>query len=155
LPFDAFAESWQNQSDVCDAAQHGHRNRASSTPGAASRKLLMVIRGALLTCSPRREELPLEEQLALARADAVQQVQEARASCLSAQLHRLGERIRRVAGRVQAAHIRGLEIDLLERDHFIDAATARRLREDAERYIRGNAELMTLPCRKAGPLGEA
>jgi hypothetical protein len=75
-----------------------------------------------------------------------------RPSCLSDQLHGLGERIRRVAERVQAAHIRGLEIDLLERDRLIDAATAKRLREDAERYIRSNAELMPLPFMLAGKI---
>jgi hypothetical protein len=93
----------------------------------------------------RREKLPLEEQLALARADAEQQVQEDRPSGLSEHLHGLGERIRRVAERVQVAHIRGLEIDLLERDQLIDAATARTLRENAERHIRSDAELMPLP----------
>jgi hypothetical protein len=34
---------------------------------------------------------------------------------------------------MQAAYKRDLEIDLLERDQLIDAATARRLREDVER----------------------
>jgi hypothetical protein len=93
----------------------------------------------------RRAGLPLEEQLALARADAGQQMQDARPSSLSEQLHGLGERIRRVAERVQAAHIRGLEIDLLMRDQRIDAATASRLREDAESHMRTTAALMPLP----------
>jgi hypothetical protein len=93
----------------------------------------------------RREGLPLEEQIALARADAERQAQDVPSNYLSPQLRELSERVRTVAQRVHAAHVRGLEIDLLVRDHRIDAATARRLREDAESYMRTIAALMPLP----------
>src|SRR5262245_44499443 len=79
----------------------------------------------------RREGLPLEEQLALARADAEQRARDRPSCYLSEDLHDLGERIRTVARRVHEAHIRGLEIDLLERDQRIDASMAMELREDA------------------------
>jgi hypothetical protein len=40
---------------------------------------------------------------------------------------------------------RVLEVQLVESDQLIDAATANRLREDADCYIRSNTELMPLP----------
>jgi hypothetical protein len=97
----------------------------------------------------RREALPLDEQLALERADLAQMLDAGPPpGVVGADAYRPGG----LFIRWKQQDIRHLEIALLARDGRVDEEAAKGMREDASNFLRGfTDELMPLPIRAREP----